>query len=56
MKKMFFLMLSISALGIQQVCAQTGVNNNSDYHVPPPSTPRVSQSAAGSAPCCSWRP
>ena len=49
MKKMFFLMLLISALGIQQASAQTGVNNNSDYHVPPPSAPQLSQSAAGAA-------
>lgn len=47
MKKMFFLMLLISAIGIQQVSAQTGVNNNSDYHVPPPSVPPVAQSSAG---------
>ena len=53
---MFFLMLLISALGIQQASAQTGVNNNSDFHVPPPSTPQVAQSAAGSAPAVTSTP
>ncbi len=56
MKKMFFLMLLISAAGIEQVNAQTGVNNNSDYHVPPPAVPQVSQSAAGSAPTVTAAP
>ncbi len=48
-------MLLISA-GIQQVSAQTGVNNNSDYHVPPPATPQVAQAAAGTAPTVTATP
>ena len=49
-------MLLISALGIKQVSAQTGVNNNSDYHVPPPSVPQLAQSAAGTAPTVTATP
>ena len=50
------MILLISALGIKQASAQTGVNNNSDYHVPPPSVPQLAQSAAGAAPTVTATP